>query len=600
MSTKKGILPKYFLIDEKYSVLLFIKQGRYAENYRVKGTDGKIYFMKLFNYARICRSSFDNNNNLLEIEFLKRIKHENIVSYEGSGELIYENKKFGYLILSFIAGETLDERIIRESFSTYFDVRQIISDVLKGLNYIHSLSEPIIHNEITPQNIMIDLSGEIPKGVIIDFGYARSFFESTKVYNREGLNLNYIAPECFNNLYSPQSDLYSVGVVMYQLLFGTLPWHTNVYNYQANRREVEDMILRERRKPLNLPNIADKLIGYDESINLILKKALSFDPENRFQTASEFLAALNGEIEVDDIDKIQKVKSHNKTKWKVESKKTKGKGFDAIAGMKELKEQLKLDVIDALNNPEEYSKYGLTIPNGILLYGPPGCGKTFFAKCLAEEVGFEFMLLTPASLKSKWVNATQENIAKMFEEAEKKAPIIIFIDEINELLPNREQDNLHEMYKSATNEFLAQMDRTSERGILIIGATNFPHNIDPAALRSGRLEKKIYIPPPDFEARKALFEMYLRNRPLDFGIDYELLADLTKNYVSADIEFLVNEASRVALKEKSRISMIILETVIKNTKPSVPLQELKKYEEIKAKIDYENIEIKKQKPKIGF
>jgi len=146
------------------------------------------------------------------------------------------------------------------------------------------------------------------------------------------------------------------------------------------------------------------------------------------------------------------------------------------------------------------------------------------------------------------------------------------------LLPNREFDDVHEMSKSAANEFLAQMDRTAEKGILIIGATNFPHNIDPAALRSGRLEKKIYIAPPDFEARKLMFEMYLKGRPLDFGIDYDQLSSITENYVSADIELLVNEASRLALKRKTRISMAILTEVIKNTKPSVPLQELKKYE----------------------
>jgi transitional endoplasmic reticulum ATPase len=232
----------------------------------------------------------------------------------------------------------------------------------------------------------------------------------------------------------------------------------------------------------------------------------------------------------------------------------------------------------------------------LLLYGPPGCGKTFFAKRFAEEVGFNFMLMTPASLKSKWINATQENIAKMFEEAEKNAPTIIFIDEINELLPNRDSD-AHEMAKSAVNEMLAQMDRTGEKGIFIVGATNYPDMIDPAMLRAGRLDKKFYLPPPDFEARKILFEMYLKHRPLDFGIDYERLSKLTENYVSADIELLVNEAARSALKTKSRITMQILEKIIKSTPPSVPLAELQKYEAIRAKINNENIP---QRPKVGF
>jgi transitional endoplasmic reticulum ATPase len=97
-----------------------------------------------------------------------------------------------------------------------------------------------------------------------------------------------------------------------------------------------------------------------------------------------------------------------------------------------------------------------------------------------------------------------------------------------------------------------------------------------------------------------MFEMYLKNRPLDFGIDYDQLSKMTENYVSADIEFLVNEAARLALKNKSRITMKILEEVIKNSKPSVPLQELKKYEMIKAKIEGENIEQKNERPRIGF
>lgn len=595
----KGILPKGFSINDKYSILLFIKQGSNAETYRVKGTDGRLYFLKLFNYSKLHRSAFDSDNNLLEIELLKNVKHDNIVSYKDSGEVIYENKKFGYLVLDFIAGETLAERISREMFNNYYDIQSIISDVLKGLNYLHSLSEPIIHNEITPQNIMLDLSSDVPKAKIIDFGFARSFHQSTKAFNKVGLNLNYVASECFNGLYSPQSDIFSVGAVMYQSLFGLPPWFKDVSKFQADRTNAEELVLQERSKPLSFPKIANDFIGYEEQTNLLLKKALSQDTEDRFQSANEFLQALNGEIEVEDVDKVQKVKSDDKPEKKIQSKKVKGKGFDAIAGMNELKAQLKLDVIDALHSPDEYAKYGVTIPNGMLLYGPPGCGKTFFAKHFAEEVGFNFMLATPSTLKSRYINATQENIAKMFEEAEKNAPTIIFIDEINELLPNRDSD-AHEMAKSAVNEMLAQMDRTGEKGIFIIGATNYPDMIDPAMLRSGRLDKKFYLPPPDFEARKSMFEMYLKNRPLDFGIDYNQLSKMTEYYVSADIELLVNEASRLALKTKSRISMKILEEVIKNTKPSVPLQELKKYEVIKAKMDGENIEQKNERPRIGF
>lgn len=597
----KGILPRNFSVNDRYSVILFIKQGSNAETYRVKGTDGKLYFLKLFNYSKLHRSAFDSDNNLLEIELLKRAKHENIVSYKDSGEVIYENKKFGYLVLNFIAGETLSERISREPFNNYYDIQSIISDVLKGLNYLHSLPEPIIHNEITPQNIMLDLSSDVPKAKIIDFGFARSFHQSTKAFNKVGLNLNYVASECFNGLYSPQSDIFSVGAVMYQLLFGLPPWFKDVSKFQADRTNAEELVLQERGKPLSFPQIANDFIGYEEQTNLLLKKALSQYTEDRFQSANEFLQALNGEIEIEDVDKVQKVKSEDKPEKKIQSKKAKGKGFDAIAGMNELKEQLKLDVIDALNNPEEYAKFGLTIPNGMLLYGPPGCGKTFFAKHFAEEVGSNFMQINPGTLKSRYVNATEENISKMFQEAEKNAPTIIFIEEISGLFPSRDSD-AHEMSKNAVEAMLAEMDRTGEKGIFVLCATNYPDKIDAALLRAGRLDKKFYLPPPDFEARKAMFEMYLKPRPIDFGIDYDKLALLTENFVSSDIkDSIVDEASRQALKSpQKRITMSILEEVIKNTKPSVPLQELKKYEVIKAKMDGENIEQKNERPRIGF
>jgi transitional endoplasmic reticulum ATPase len=599
MNNYKGILPKNFSVSDKYTVMLFIKQGGNAETYRVKGMDGKLYFLKLFNYAKLHRSAFDSENNLLEIDFLKSIKNPNIVSYKDSGEVIFEGKKFGFLILNFIAGETLAERISREQFTSLYDIKQIVSGVLSGLNYLHSLPEPIIHNEITPQNIMLDLSGDIPQSKLIDFGFARSYHQSSKSFSKDGLNLNYVASECFNNFYSPQSDLFSVGAVLYHLIYGMPPWFKDISKFKADRIKAEDMILEERKKSLTFSDVSDEIIDFEESIIKVLKKSLHKDPENRFQTANEFAQALNGEIEIEDVDTIQKVKSDEKEGSKIKTKKAKGKGFEAIAGMSDLKAQMKLDVIDALHNPEEYSRYGVTIPNGMLLYGPPGCGKTFFAKHFAEEVGFNFMLATPATLKSKWINATQENIAKMFVEAEKNAPTIIFIDEINELLPNRDSD-AHEMAKSAVNEMLAQMDRTGEKGIFIIGATNYPHMIDPAMLRAGRLDKKFYLPPPDFEARKAMFQLYLKNRPLDFGIDYDRLAQITEYYVSSDIEFLVNESSRQALKLKSRITMELLERVISKTSPSVPLSELKKYDKINSEIHTEQAEKEPVKPRIGF
>lgn len=171
MDNHNGILPKGFLIEAKYNVLFFIKKGNNAGTYRIKGKDSKLYFLKLFNFARLNHSAFDSENNWLEIAFLKQIRHENIISYKDSGELIFEGKKFIYLVLHFIAGETLAERISREPFATYYDIKQVIGDALKGLAFLHNLPGPVIHNEVIPQNIILDLSADIPTAKIIGFAY---------------------------------------------------------------------------------------------------------------------------------------------------------------------------------------------------------------------------------------------------------------------------------------------------------------------------------------------------------------------------------------------------------------------------------------------
>ena len=592
----KGVLLKSFVLDGKYTVILFIKKGCNAETYRVKGTDGKLYFLKLFIPAKLHHSAFYANGNLLEIEFLKKMKHENIVSYKDSGEVIVEGKKYLYLVLNFIAGETLAERMMREPISTIFDIRQILSDVLNGLQYLHSLPEPIIHNEITPQNIMLDLSDDTPKAKIIDFGYARSFLQSSKMFNKQGLNLIFMASECITaGTFSPQSDLFSVGVVMYQMLFGTLPWSVSMSNYEMQMSGdtlVSEKILQQREKPLLLPNVVDRIVDFDDSILNIITKSLQTDTEKRFQSAQEFLQALNGEIEIVDAETLNP-KSKESKKPKIQKKS--GGGFSAIAGMSELKKMLQTDVIDIIRHPDEYKKHGLGLPNGMLLFGPPGCGKTFFAERFAEEAGYSFHKIIASDLASIYIHGTQEKIGKIFDEARQNAPAILYFDELDAMTPDRE--NAKHSYSSEVNEFLSQLDNCGDSGVFVIGSSNKPQLIDKAILRAGRIEKHFYIPPPDFEARRAMFEIYLKSRPLDFGIDYEKLAALTENYVSSDIKLIVDEASRKTIREKTkRISMETLEFIISNQRPTISLGILQKYEKIKNEMEGK----KEERRRVGF
>lgn len=578
-----------------YTITFPIKEGDYAETYRVKDAAGKNRFLKLINCAKLHRTQFDGDGNILEVEIAQQLNHPNIVKFRGNGETILNGRKYAYIVFDFISGETISQFLSRDGDCSVYDAKSIVVGVLNGLKFLHSLPEPIIHNEITLQNVMVDVSSDntIPK--IIDFGYARYLSQGSSAFNKNGLSPFYLAPEALNGVFSVKSDIFSVGALLFNLVYGLPPYFVELADCKGDATLQREKIDEQRELPLHFPNV--EKFELDENLQNIMRKALASDIEDRFNSADDFIKALNGEITVERVDNHCKSKSEDSKPKRTVVSVPKGKGFSAIAGMAELKEQMQIEVIDALHSPEEYAKYGLTIPNGMLLYGPPGCGKTFFAKHFAEEVGFNFMLIKPSSLKSRFVNATQENIAQMFKDAEENAPTIIFIDEMNELVPNRDGD-VHEMARSAVNEMLAQMDRTGEKGIFIIGATNYPNMIDPAILRAGRLDKKYYIGPPDFEARRLMFELYLKARPYDFGLDYEKLSQLTENYVSADIEMIVNDASRVALRNKSKITMAILEDVIARTKPSLSKSELDKYIQIKAVIDGNAHE--KPRRRVGF
>lgn len=580
-----------------YTVAFPHKQGAYAETYRVKDASGKSRFLKLIDYNRLERNQEDDDGSVIEVEIAKRLQHHNLCRFIDSDSLIIGGSQYEWFATEFVSGETLAQKVARDEDVSVYEAKTITSSVLRALMYLHSQPRPIIHNEITIQNVMLNLAGGLSDLKLIDFGHARFLNQAPAKPRLDELNPFYLAPERFSGVCSVQSDIYSVGVLMYHLLYHKLPWHIDVS--QIGSSDVIGRILDERDKELALPPL--DLFEFDEQLTNIIAKALCYDADGRFKSAEEFSKALNGEILVERQSTKRRILSQpTKTSGAdiPTAKKKEGEGFAAIAGMEDLKRQMREEVLEPLHNPEEYRRYGVTIPNGMLLYGPPGCGKTFFAKHFAEEAGFNFMCITPATLKSRYVNATQENIAKMFKEAEENAPTIIFIDEFNELVPNRDGD-VHEMSRSAVNEMLAQMDRTGEKGVFVIGATNYPNTIDPAILRAGRLDKKYYVGVPDKEARAAIFKLYLTKRPYDFGLDYGALADLTENYVSADIQLIINKASLNALHKKSKITMELLREAIANTRPSLDIAELHKYEQIRNEMNGEQTPSKKR-PRVGF
>ena len=263
-------------------------------------------------------------------------------------------------------------------------------------------------------------------------------------------------------------------------------------------------------------------------------------------------------------------------------------GFRDVAGMDNLKQLVTEGFINVLNNQECAKAYGITPPS-LLFYGPAGCGKTFFAEKIAEEVGINFMKIVPDDLASTLVHGTQEKIGEVFRKAERKAPTIIFFDEFDAMVPKRTNDDRN-YQNGETNEFLCMLNNASEKGIYVLAATNHPERIDKAVLRTGRIDEMIYVDIPDCKARESLFRLTLSKLPTAEDIDYGRLADLTNGYNCSDISYIVKVASRkmfnASIQEKDKpyqvITQSLLEESISLKSPSVSSRELKEFERVRC------------------
>ena len=241
--------------------------------------------------------------------------------------------------------------------------------------------------------------------------------------------------------------------------------------------------------------------------------------------------------------------------------------WDGVAGMRELKAIFERDIILPLREPDIYKLYKVSLPNGVLLYGPPGCGKTFIARKLSQVLNYNFKEIKPSDLASIYVHGTQGKIGQLFADAKADAPCMMFLDEIEALVPNRSSDGVSHHYQAEVNEFLVHLNECAKNKILVVGATNLPNLVDPAVRRPGRLDKKIFVGPPDLEARGEALKLFMKGRP-QTEIDFIHLAEQTECYTFAELEYLVNEAAREALGFRLPIRTETILKSILNNKPT--------------------------------
>lgn len=216
--------------------------------------------------------------------------------------------------------------------------------------------------------------------------------------------------------------------------------------------------------------------------------------------------------------------------------------FDDVGGMDAVKKEIDLKIIKPLLHPDLYKAYGKKIGGGILLYGPPGCGKTYLAKATAGQINARFIDVGLNDILDMWIGNSEKNLHGMFELARANNPSVLFIDEIDALGASR-SDMKQSSGRHLINQFLHELDGVSSdnEGILVLGATNTPWNLDPAFRRPGRFDRIIFVPPPDEGTREAILKLKLKNKPVG-SMDYRQIAAKTNHYSGADIDAIIDLA----------------------------------------------------------
>ena len=608
------IFPEGTILNDKYIVRAFIKANDYAATYRATMPDDSTpYFLKVFDINAIPQDLLSDKRTVVEIDFAgsPNLKHKNIITFIDRGETTIDGVDYQFLVTEYFRGSLLADRLRNHTALAPELATQIILGVLEGLNHLSSLQ--LSHNDICPRNIMLEENedGSITP-IIIDLGHlSTANILGSPFFPTNDLFAVCRAPETFLGIYDTRSDMYSAGVVLYYMLFGRKPWDVSTSDCADNAAEVKRRIKEARKNEISYESASPIPQHLIEAI----KRALQKNSNDRFNNYSDFINAVKGEEILNDIPKEdvkpQSLSGNDTAEQSVFGQSTAsadpakdfgistrhGNGFKDIAGMESLKEMLNKKVIFVLKNKEKAEKYKITPPNGMLLYGPPGCGKTFFAEKFAEEAGFNYSFIKASDLASIYIHGSQGMIADLFKQAEAKKPVVLCFDEFDAMVPKRQGSDNNNI-AGEVNEFLSQLNNCAKRGLFVIGTSNRPDRIDTAVLRKGRIDTLVYVPLPDLEARKAMFQLYLKDRPCD-EIDFDALAAATENYVSSDIAFIANDAAMIAAFADVNITQTHLMDSIKSNKPSLTAATLREYEELREKME-EIAQEETERKRVGF